>query len=425
MSSPSPEQQSAARAMKHFKLNKSPKPGKINRHAATLARRAVLSHRFAVWQLRQLRQQLGFNISNTGLFLFLKAPQSTCGVTDAFRQISAESVRLPHSSHAEELGASNSIQAEFFIKTIHQIVTLFKQLINTTKHLGSTRCGGSSGGQATGGGSAPSCTLNTCSGCDPPLLTLEQSTHQHTTSQTLLHAFSKKVGSSLNGAKKMLLLGGIAALAHGAVPNVYGSAITPSFAQSGDQSQTTIYLQNNDTSVTYDSGELKYDELLIGVAQSVQANNSDYSTNSLSEIMGEWGVQIRAPPTGEVETGWSTSLSSGILDLTHDSGIPNLDYTEWNNTTDNSDSDEIALLVNFYDQLDFNHNGLIDDNERLTQTSTYVDKAFKGYDVSNVEFGSGTNAIGVVPEPTALSLIGVIGAGLIAARRIFGMYYKR
>ena len=199
----------------------------------------------------------------------------------------------------------------------------------------------------------------------------------------------------------------------------------PSFDQAGDGSTTASItyfdLKNNDDGVTYDRGELKYNELLTSVAESVKVNNSSYSSSSIENIMSEWDVQTRGPPAGEIESGWSTSLSSRTLDLTH-SG---LGYTRWLDTNTESDQDEVLLGINFYDQLDFNHNGLIDDNERLTQTSTYVDKAFRGYAASGTDFNSGTNAIGVVPEPTALSLIGVIGAGLIAARRIFGMDYKR
>ena len=127
------------------------------------------------------------------------------------------------------------------------------------------------------------------------------------------HYYSAQVKRLLGGAKKMLLLSGIAALAHGAIPNVYGSMITPSFAQDDDGSTTASSVQfdllNNDTSVTYDNGEMKYNDLLIGVAQAVQANNSDYTTNTIEEIMGDWTYQIS--PDSEVKSGWTASLNNG------------------------------------------------------------------------------------------------------------------
>ena len=72
-------------------------------------------------------------------------------------------------------------------------------------------------------------------------------------------------------------------------------------------------MQNNNNGVIYDSAELKFDELLDGVAQSVKDNNSLYSSKSLEDIKSEWGVQIRGPPTGEVKNNWTPSLNNGTL----------------------------------------------------------------------------------------------------------------
>jgi hypothetical protein len=134
----------------------------------------------------------------------------------------------------------------------------------------------------------------------------------------------------LGGARKMLKIA-ITMGALGGAGIAHASMITTSLDQAGDGSKTaseaTFYLKNNDTNMTYDSAELKYDELLTGVAQAVQDHNSDYSSMSLGDIMGEWGYGISSPPTGEVKTGWTASLNSGVLNLSHNGGDPNLDYT--------------------------------------------------------------------------------------------------
>ena len=86
----------------------------------------------------------------------------------------------------------------------------------------------------------------------------------------------------------------------------------------------------------------------------------------------------------------------------------------------------MAISVDFFDQLDFNHNGSYDSaTEALQWNGAKVTDAFTGYNNLGQGISSDANAVTVIPEPTAIGLIGLAGAGLLAARRIFGMDYRR
>jgi hypothetical protein len=188
------------------------------------------------------------------------------------------------------------------------------------------------------------------------------------------------------------------------------------FNQAGGDSIANLYLQNNNNGVTYDSAELKYDSLLIGIARSVKDNNSDYASMSLADIMSEWDVRIRGPPTGEVY-GWQNTLDAeGILNMTH----PDEGYIPWISSEQFSGAyDEMAISVNFFGQLDFNHNGTYDAlTEKLTWDGPNVTDAFTGYDGGGLDYSSDANALNVVPEPVTVGLMGLGGLLALAARRL-------
>ncbi len=184
--------------------------------------------------------------------------------------------------------------------------------------------------------------------------------------------------------------------------------------QAAGQSDATFYLQNNDNGVTYDSAELKFDELLTPIAQAVKDRNSDYANASLSEIMAEWTFGIQE--AGSVNNGWSAALNGSVLDLSHLEGREGDDYTVW---SDLLNQNEAALTVDFKDQLDFNHNGSYDSlTEKLTWDGPLVTDAFTGYDAIGNDFSSDANAVNVIPEPVTLGLMGLGGLLAIAARRL-------
>ena len=185
--------------------------------------------------------------------------------------------------------------------------------------------------------------------------------------------------------------------------------------QAAGQSDATFYLQNNDNGVTYDSAELKFDELLTPIAQAVKDRNSDYANASLSEIMAEWTFGLNSS-AGDVYTGWSAALNGSVLDLSHNGGDPGLDYTVW---SDLLNQNEAALTVDFKDQLDFNHNGSYDSlTEKLTWDGPLVTDAFTGIvDIDN-KYSSDAKAVNVIPEPVTLGLMGLGGLLAIAARRL-------
>ena len=78
--------------------------------------------------------------------------------------------------------------------------------------------------------------------------------------------------------------------------------------QNGGDSAMTFFLQNDDQSTTYDSAVLDIQGLLIEVAEAVVIYNDQYTNKTLQEVIAEWGAQVRAPPTGEVYSGWTDSF---------------------------------------------------------------------------------------------------------------------
>ncbi len=209
---------------------------------------------------------------------------------------------------------------------------------------------------------------------------------------------------------------GVALLTAAATPMMADASVIRDVEafQAAGHSDATFYLQNNDNGVTYDSAELKFDELLTPIAQAVKDRNSDYANTSLSEIMAEWTFGIQE--AGSVNNGWSAALNGSVLDLSHLEGREGDDYTVW---SDLLNQNEAALTVDFKDQLDFNHNGSYDSlTEKLTWDGPLVTDAFKGIHDSLNTYSSDANALNVVPEPVTLGLMGLGGLLAIAARRL-------
>lgn len=185
-----------------------------------------------------------------------------------------------------------------------------------------------------------------------------------------------------------------------------------------------FFLTNNDPSAIYDSGQLNLDAMLGNVADSIIANNSAYSGFTRNDVMSEWGASIRAPPTGEVYTGWSRSLDgNGVLQLTHMAGRENDDYTVWNSTSDNPSQDLMAITLSVpKSQLDFNDNGIFDAaTESLYKTTENVADAFVGTSESGLtNWSADGNSYNVVPEPATQGLITLGCLAALAYRRFFG-----
>jgi hypothetical protein len=183
--------------------------------------------------------------------------------------------------------------------------------------------------------------------------------------------------------------------------------------QAAGQSDATLYLQNNDNGVTYETAQLKFDELLTPVAQAVKANNSDYVNKTVDEIMSEWAFGIQE--AGSVYTGWNAVRNGPVLDISHSNfGSPDI----WSYL---SNQNEASLTVDFGNQLDFNHNGSYDAlTEKLTWDGPLVTDAFTGIVDMDNTYSSDANALNVIPEPMSIGLIGVGGLLALAGRRLFG-----
>ncbi len=163
------------------------------------------------------------------------------------------------------------------------------------------------------------------------------------------------------------------------VPNTgYVAQITQTNPVQGNQgAEMSVYMQNNDPSAIYDSAQLDLEGLAGRVADAVIAYNSSYAGFTRGQVMAEWGVSVRAPPTGEVYSKWlATKETNGHIQLTH-SGIG---YDKWFSTQDNPSQDLMALTISVpKEQLDFNHNGVFDaETESIQKTTNAVPNAFVG-----------------------------------------------
>jgi hypothetical protein len=101
--------------------------------------------------------------------------------------------------------------------------------------------------------------------------------------------------------------------------------------------------------------------------------------------------------------------------------IPDLDYTVWNSTSDNPSQDLMGITISIpKSQLDFNNNGIFDAaTESIYKTTETVPMAFKGTTSTGFDIGTSGNSYGVIPEPTAMSLILGGAVGLLALKKLF------
>ncbi len=379
MASPSPEQQSAARQMKQVKLNKSAKPGKIDKHGASMARRSALTHRTAVQKINQLIAQIRWST--------VKAR--------AYRDGSLGEFALPENA-AKKGGATPPAEPSpvtaFVYNLLKKLAALLKQLADS---IFSPLAQGLSGG----GGSSSS--GRTYSGSDPPT--------------NSINSFSINKTMRLPNLKEIVM--GASMLAASALP-MKASAnpiVNPSFYQAGINSAVNFNITNPDA--TYDSGLFKFEDVLMPVAQAVKENNSAYVNKTVDQIMGEWGVSIQP---NEVYNGWTAPLSNGNLDLTH---AP-FGYTEW--LASNPLQDEFDFTVNFGNQLDFNNSGTYEGIERLAQLDSKVLEGFAGRSEDGYStWSADVNQVGVVPEPMTIGLLGLGGLAALGARRLseYGQKY--
>lgn len=186
----------------------------------------------------------------------------------------------------------------------------------------------------------------------------------------------------------------------------------------------TAYFQNNDNGAVYDSGEVNLFQGLAGELYALPANQTAYS--SLGDLVADWNVSIRGPPTGEVYNGWSADLGTdGQIDLSNN----DFWYDTWGATQQTPNLDTMALTVSVpKSQLELD--GIAGYNpETDAKVVIGVDSrpdAFVGSEGLDSWSATGNN-YHVVPEPmTSLLLIaGAAAAGAKRAYKSIASYFRK
>lgn len=204
-------------------------------------------------------------------------------------------------------------------------------------------------------------------------------------------------------------LGGVALLAG---PSSAHAAIINQLEPT--QGVIDLSIINNDNGAVYDSGVISSD-LFGNLAQQLYdlpANQSDYS--SIGELIADWGVSIRGPPTGEVYNGWSAVVGAdGQIGLSSSGRGAD----PWVSTAENPNLDTLALTV-----------GVPTSQLELNGVPGYQPESdarvVLGVDGSPNAFVPNTGTVGVgsnyhvVPEPTVMAYV-ALGAASVAAKRAY------
>ena len=151
--------------------------------------------------------------------------------------------------------------------------------------------------------------------------------------------------------------------------------LEPVVPANADYTSIVTYLTNTDSGAIYNSGFISGD-IFGGLATqllSLPANAASYDT--IEELMLDWRLNIRSPPTGEVYNGWSSRINpDGSVDLWNN-GIW---YDQWSST---SGSNTMALTLRIplsQLELDGTSGYAPDSDAAIVLSDTQIPAAFVG-----------------------------------------------
>ncbi len=185
----------------------------------------------------------------------------------------------------------------------------------------------------------------------------------------------------------------------------------------GDPANVFLNMQltNNDAGAIYNSATLNTLSGLDDALWALPENQSNYA--SKADMLGDWSIAVRSPPTGEVSTKWfSNTNNDGTIDLFHQG----IGYDQW---TSNANSDMMALTVSIpksqlevdgqagYSPLSGDAQIVLGDQRQdayvaLNISGATIDAPGQNYDIQ------------IVPEPSAACIgLGLLAAAVLCRRR--------
>jgi hypothetical protein len=171
----------------------------------------------------------------------------------------------------------------------------------------------------------------------------------------------------LIGLVSKILIGGAL------LTNCLGNEITqnvPFYKPSYNELSTDTVLKNDDNGAIYDSYVFNAFTNLVNEMWALPQNQTNYA--SISEMLSDWDITIRGPPTGEVENKWGANFDNfGKLTLTHFGK----GYDKWEATQQNPNMDSTYFICDIPDSQLCNSNGwtMADSNDYTIVLSDNVE----------------------------------------------------
>lgn len=194
-----------------------------------------------------------------------------------------------------------------------------------------------------------------------------------------------------------------------------GALITqlpPNIPDESDYVFLNVNLTNDNEGAIYDSAGFS---LLTHLAQDlydfIPGNQTTYA--NVAELVADWDVSIREPPTGQIHNGWNRDVNpDGSVDLTNNGFF----YDVWRDGINYPNQSTMALTVQIpLSQLELDgeagYNPLTD--ARIELGTTPLTNAFTATSESGFTTWQGEGQkYDVIPEPGTMALLGI---GLAAA----------
>jgi hypothetical protein len=178
--------------------------------------------------------------------------------------------------------------------------------------------------------------------------------------------------------------------------------------QSTNGADIFIRLINNEpnSNIVYESATFNLDGVFGQLVDAVIARNADHADKTRTDIYSNLTFGTMG---GEVFQGWGVTRNGNELSITHIGGIGGVSWKYWKSTSADPNGD-MQLLTIYYvgSMFDFNHNGILDENEKIELSTNTVANAFHGYELDGSTWtGNAFSYQLKTPAATNLAILGI------------------